>query len=788
MKSIGSFNLSEIKTSILFFILSLGMQSAIAQTEFKVEGTLQSKTASEGVPFATVTLHRLSDSSLISGTITNAAGIFQLSINKPENCLLEISHLGFEPESVEIIFNEKRKINTGIIFLNEKTLEMESLTVIGERLKAKSEGNKTTYFMNMKMEDASFSGTDVLKHIPGVQADFMQNISLEGSSNFILMVDGIERDLDFLRQLDAKKIDKIEVTNTPGSKYDADVNGVINIILKEKETGISVHAYIEVPTSAETMYLFPTYSLNYGREKFNFYTSYNGGISNFDLVNAETLDILASGGNTTITVLEDVRQKNWSHKFHFGMDFAPGKNNQFNLYGFLNPYSWEQDGKATMDVHPENESDKNWAATKNDHDKNLQSFGSLYFKHIFQNKQEIIADLSHYNLKADNSILFQADSSINIFPKQIENTSQPSENRAILRVDYSLPFSENWKINTGIKSTHFILKDKENKNFRFSKNIWSAYGELLFSKSKFDATLGLRVEKSDSKLENEFQNDAFALLPHFLLNWKINSDIQLKLIYRKSLNRPGLYELNPTEYRGHPLKVTMGNPVLDQEISNYLAADFSSAFRGNFITARVFGQQFGNFIQPFSFINKQGVFVTKTQNLGNVFQYGIQLKGSLKLHKMITANPYLKVFNIHGKANGSIADADSENIALESGLSALFAFKNNWSASVQVQYNQGLKYFQNETYNDALYFVSIEKSINDKLKIGLTSAVPFKKSVTYHANYISGQNFRSHWEGNIKTNGFPLWLKLSYQFNSGKKVNIIQREKEQIKAIPKKGF
>lgn len=788
MKSTGTFNFRETKTSILIFMLSLAIQSAIAQTEFRIEGTLQSKTAGEAVPYATVTLHRLPDSAFVSGTITNAAGNFQLSINEPEDCLLEISHLGYKPESVEIIFNEKREINTGIIFLNEKTLEIESLTVIGERLKARSEGNKTTYFMNRKMEDASFTGADVLKHIPGIQADFMQNISMEGSGNFILMVDGIERDIDFLRQLNAGKIDKIEVTNSPGSKYDADVTGVINIILKEKETGISGHAYMEVPTSAKTMYLFPTYSLNYGREKFNFYTSYNGGISNFEIVNAESLDIRENGGNTTVTVREDVRQKNWSHKFHFGMDFAPGKKNQFNLYGFLNPYSWEQDGQATMDVSQENEPDKDWAATKNDDDRNLQSFGSLYFRHIFHDKQEIKVDLSYYNLQADNSVVFQADSSFSIFPRQIENTSRPSENRAILRVDHSLPLSEIWKINTGIKATHYNLKDKENTNFRFSENIWSAYGELLFSRSKIDANLGLRVEKSGSKLENEFQNEALALLPHFKLNWKINPGNQLKLIYRKSLNRPGLYELNPTENRSHPLKVTMGNPDLDQEISNYLAAEFTSAFRGNFISASLFGQQFGNFIQPFSFINNQGVIETKTQNQGNVFQYGIQVKGSLKLHKMVTANPYLKVFNIHGKADGSLAEADSENIALETGLSALISFKNNWSASVQAQYNQGLKYFQNETYHDALYFVSIEKSINDKLKIGMTSAVPFKKSVTYHANDISGQNFRSHWEGNIQTNGFPLWLKLAYQFNSGKKVNIIQREKEQIKAIPKKGF
>ncbi|HKL33473.1 MAG TPA: outer membrane beta-barrel family protein [Tangfeifania sp.] len=789
MKTTEIFNFTELKKRTFFvFILNLLFLSATAQNAFKIEGSLQSKNNREAIPFATLALHSSSDSSLVSGTISNGEGNFQLSADKQEEYFLKISHLGFDPETVDISFNEIQEINIGVILLNEKTVKMESLTVIAERLKAKSDGNTTTYFMNKKMEDASFSGTDVLKHIPGIQTDFMQNILLEGSSNFILRVDGIERDLDFLRRMDAKKIDKIEVINAPGSQYDADVTGVINIVLKEKETGMSGHVYAEIPTSAKTMYLFPNYSLSYGRKKFNFYTSYNGEISYFDVANAENRTIQANETNTSISVLEDVRQKNWSHKFHFGIDFTPNKNNQFNLYGFLNPYSWEQDGHVKLDVRPENGSNKSWSATKNDDDKNLQSFASFYYKHTFSDAQELKVDMSYYNLQASNSIFFKADSTFQNFPGSIENSSQPNENRAILKIDYTLSLSESWKLNTGGKTMFSILKDRENRDFRFSKSIWAGYGELLFSKSAFDAQLGLRAEKSISTLEDGFKNDAFALLPHFLLNWKINSGNQLKLIYRKSLNRPGLYELNPTENFSDPLKITAGNPELNQEISHYLAADFSSAFQGNFISARVFWQEFNNFIQPFSFINDQGIFTTQTQNMGNVSQYGFQVKGSLKLHKMITVNPYVKVFNIRSRTNGFAPEADSENTALESGLSTLLSFKNDWSASFQIQYNRGLQYFQNNTYNDALYFVSVEKTIKDKLKIGITSAVPFKNSVTYQATDISGENFQSHWKGNIQTNGFPVWLKLSYRFHSGQKVNLIQRQKEEIKTVPKKGF
>ena len=122
--------------------------------------------------------------------------------------------------------------------------------------------------MNKKMYDASDNGIDMLSYIPGIQVDIMKNISLEGSQHIVILVDGKERDRNFLSQLNAGQIDKVEIINTPGSKYDADVTGVINIILKkDKATGIDGHIHLEVPTSESEIYVFPDYSFNYSSEQ-----------------------------------------------------------------------------------------------------------------------------------------------------------------------------------------------------------------------------------------------------------------------------------------------------------------------------------------------------------------------------------------------------------------------------------------------------------------------------------------------------------------------------------------
>ena len=69
--------------------------------------------------------------------------------------------------------------------------------------------------------------------IPGVQVDLFSKISLDGSTAIVILVNGLRRDADFLSQLDADQIDRVEIRPSGGMRYGAEVSGVINVILKE---------------------------------------------------------------------------------------------------------------------------------------------------------------------------------------------------------------------------------------------------------------------------------------------------------------------------------------------------------------------------------------------------------------------------------------------------------------------------------------------------------------------------------------------------------------------------
>ena len=781
------------KCMLLVASIVIGLFATLhAQQKQFITGTITGQESKQAVPFANVALYDATDSTLISGTISNIDGEFNIGPVAIGSYSLRISVIGYKPITKLIEISNTSDNNTGIICLQKKVVNLEEVVVVGERIKAKSETDKTTFFINKKMQDASNTGIDILKHIPSVQVDIMQNISLEGSKNIIILVDGKERDRNFLSQLNARQIDKVEVISSPGSKYDADVTGVINVILKkDRDSGINGYVYAEIPTSKSEIYIFPTYSLNYSFKKFNIYTSYNGELSYFDIDESSYRKSWNSSGTTEIISNQYVRQKNWSHRFHFGIDYFLNKKNQFNFYAYFNPYSREHDGNIEMTVVNPNGGNEYWLSQKEDTDINYSAFYSLYYKHVFNKPgREITLDLSYYDFKAENTTSYTGEY-IDSNLTNHANTVKPKQNSVSVRIDYTSPVTDKLKFKTGVKTKLQNLQDRHSDKFNYNENIFAAYGMFNYNVAKFEISLGLRAERSMSGLTPGFNNNIIALLPHAVINYKPGTKQNIKLTYRNSICRPNLYQLNPYTSIEDPFTMKKGNPNLEPEFRHDLMIDYSIRLGNNYISSRLFYSNTTNAINNLTFINDTNVFETRVCNLGEILRYGIQLSGSLKPYKSIALNPYIKAFDISTIGNNLAGQYNIENrhkIAIESGLSAIISFKHNFTASLLFQYNSHETDIQGMSFSDALYFISLEKTIKQKFKVGVVSAIPFSKSFTYQGNQIEAEGFYSHSEGKIKMSAFPIWFKFKYQFSSGKKGNRINRTKEIIENMPKKGF
>ncbi|NJK85954.1 MAG: TonB-dependent receptor [Bacteroidales bacterium] len=325
------------------------------------------------------------DTTFVSGTISDENGNFLLTGLPNKNVILNISSLGYKMMSKNIDLSNTHLTDIGTLVLIDSTIMISESVVMGKSIKARSERGRTDYFITKKMLDASGNATDILKLIPGVQLDLRHNISINGSQRIMILVDGLERDMNFVSQLNPEQIQKVEVISTPPANIDGNITGVINIILrKEKNSGFCGQVVADIPVSDKFIYTFPNYNLNFGFNKLNIFTSYNGEIDRENINEGIVRKVMKFNDTNVITRNQYVRQKNTFHRFHFGLDYLVSEKDMINFYTYYNPFSYEQDGMA---ITKTTDANGNWTARKEDTNKNICGSFSIYYKHIFNKKR-----------------------------------------------------------------------------------------------------------------------------------------------------------------------------------------------------------------------------------------------------------------------------------------------------------------------------------------------------------------------------------------------------------------
>lgn len=769
--------------SVLFF-LQFGVINA--QNAYTISGKLID-TNEQPVMFANVALLSSSDSSVITGTITGDTGSFKLEYNKPGNYLLSASFIGFRPVKKQLQLATNLQVDLEQIVMQTKATKLDEVVVKQERLKAKQQLDKTTYFVNSSMQSSSNTGVDILQHIPNVQVDLLQNISLNGSQNIVILVDGIERDDSYLAQIHSDRIDRIEIKNSAGVEFGSEVSGVINVKLKEsKKQGISGHVYLNIPTAGDEVFSFPTASLNYTFDKLTLYTSYNGAFSYFDIKTNDLRQFSPENNSAQISKHEDLFQQNWSHKLHLGMDYFYDENNQFNLYGFIRRFSNEQNGSFLMKKTENATESEVLNYEKEDNDMNTSAYASVYYKHLFSAGTELRFDADYYVLQSENAV--------NLYDRNSDNNqtsqSQPFNQSFRTRLNLRFPLNKNMGAKAGLEQNISYSEDKLLPEFRYKESTSAAYFSANYSHNNLEADAGLRAEylRYDNNITRK---NRLVWSPALHIKYRFSESKNLLFSYSHNIVRPTVFDLNPTVQATDLYATREGNPTLTPAFMHDFMLDYSMTFENSFLQIGLFYTLNDHVIEPL-IVSEDLVLKTKIQNAGSIHQAGIRTSGSFKLLKNVSVNPYLKLYYAETQTNDLARNTyyivNKQALNFETALSAVVMMKHDFSISFSAQYKSSQTRIQSDYQEDALYFVSLEKTIFDRLKLGVTSAIPFKKSFTYRGYNTPGHNFSQTTRDNIQTSAFPVWFKINYSFASGQKTKRIERNNTFEENVPKKGF
>ena len=216
--------------------------------------------------YATVSLFKTIDSTLISGKITDKNGKFKIDKPSIGNYYLKYSFVGLESLTVSdvIITKKTSKIELSPISLSIGS-KLKEVTIVGEKSTFSNKMESQSF--NADQFENSVGGTalDVIRNLPSVNINIEGDISLRGSNGIIILIDGklIQGDpKNLIAQIPANAIDKIELITSPSAKYDSEgKSGMINIITKQGKTN---GTYFQVNTKGG----FPSVE-NYGNDVYH---------------------------------------------------------------------------------------------------------------------------------------------------------------------------------------------------------------------------------------------------------------------------------------------------------------------------------------------------------------------------------------------------------------------------------------------------------------------------------------------------------------------------------------
>ena len=157
----------------------------------KVTGKVFDYDSKHSIEYANIVLLSPIDSSLINGTITDENGLFEITGIKPDNYFLDVRFIGYKTENFSVKITESEKlIDLGEIFIRPNTLELNDVVVQGERSPVTYEIDKKVIDVDKIQTVMSGNASDVLRNIPSVTVDIEGNVSLRGSVNFTVLIDG----------------------------------------------------------------------------------------------------------------------------------------------------------------------------------------------------------------------------------------------------------------------------------------------------------------------------------------------------------------------------------------------------------------------------------------------------------------------------------------------------------------------------------------------------------------------------------------------------------------------
>ena len=674
----------RILTTCLFLVFS---NFLFAQKN--ITGTIHDSLKNEAIPFASVGLLKLPDSTIVKGTISNDAGEFMFDQLQSGNYAVKISAVGYSDKiigNIHVDSSFSNKTNLQIqLSSSSHTFDEVAVTAIKRTVEFKN-GNIT---VNVEDSPLAKGNTvlDLISKIPGVSVE-NDEIKIQGKSGVVLMIDDRPQMLsnqqlvNMMRGMSADMIKKVELLKNPPVKYDASgTSGMINIITKKT----NIFGATGTISSSYSQGIYAEYisgfSLNYKSKKITFYSNLNGNYTDFFHLEKFKKQFVEDTAVSFLDGRNFVKQFAEGFEGRIGLDWNLSPSSVLGLKVQTAPgvYTFNSTGKNILSG--DDNAQFNYLGSKSImYDDWTQTDFSLDFNHQLDtlgSNFSIIADYTILPEYVNNKIYngyYDASGKEVLPPNNYQNIDRSGSDLISTRANLTKKMNSSSSFETGLKFSQiktfndFLFKrdltnngvyvdDAELSNkFNYRELTYAGYFNYIKSIKKVNMQLGVRVEntylKGSSDKQFALNKSYLKVFPNISFDYKKSDDHDFQLNLTRRINRPGFFQMNPVRQYRDQYFYEQGNPGLvpDFAYKAELAYNYKSSFNTSFAYTYVENVILGYTKQIDS--TKLTIETVKNMKYQSAFDYNVFYQKSLLKKWDVTMNAAISYLSYNGDIVG----------------------------------------------------------------------------------------------------------------------------------------
>lgn len=735
--------------AVLFTSFTLSAQK-IAGTVVEANG--------QSAGFATVTLHKSADSSLVKGTITGEDGAYELLGASAGQYFLKTNLIGSGTANSPVFDYDGGNKTMDPISLQAAENQLAEVSVVARKPPVEVKADKTILNVDGTVNSTGLNALELLRKAPGVTVDNNENLNVRGKNAVKVMIDGRDVPLDgkelaaLLKGTQASDIANIEIISNPSAKYDAAGNaGIINIRMKKnKALGTNGNLGLE-GIYGETFKAGGNISLNHRSKNFNAFGSFNahhGDWHNTQNFHREQYqdDVRTDGQPGEDWRVFEQKNKEYSENrykgYRAGVDWFVNSKHTVGVLmnGSFNPGDWHSSSTASIsDLHSINRIDSLLVAS-NDvaNDRNDLNINLNYrFADTLGHTLNIDLDKGSYRIRGASfqpNYYRTADNAETLREAIYRNNTPTDIDIMTARVDYEQKL---WKGTLGlggkisdvetfntfdffnVQNGVPVKNELQSNSVDYKERTNAAYVNYnrAFGK-KWNIQAGLRLENTDYEgigKDSVFTNNYTELFPSAAVTYSINQKLGLNATYSRRIDRPSYQDLNPFENKLDELTYQKGNPMLLPQFTNSI--EVSPMFNG--FPVLTIGYSHTNDV--FTQILKRDVrdtratFITQ-ENLADQKNWTLTLNAPTPITKWWDGFVSLTGFRSHFRADFSTPE--TPNFIVDQAFNAFNAY-----AEQNIKLPKGFGLQISGWYNSRSFWGTLRSKPQGAMDIGLKKKV-----------------------------------------------------------------